>query len=174
MNDVTYATVDDVRDYTPVSKNISPEIIEPFIKMAETFHLRPVLGENLDDSLLAMVSGDTLSGASYTLVNEYIVPCSLWYSIYEALPFVWTRMNSKGLTRGFSDTTQSLDKKEYELIKQEMWDKAVMYKNRLIEYLNDNSSTYPLYGSCVGKGNSTGIFLGANTTGRSPLKGDCC
>lgn len=161
MNDITYATTDNIKSYTPVSKNLSPEVLEPFIKMGETFHIRPVLGEALDDALIEMISTDTLSGTSQTLVTEYIIPCSIWYSYYEALPFVWTRSNAKGLTKGFSDTTQSLEKKEYELIKQELWDKAVLYKNRLIDYLNDNSSTYPLYGNCTtGKSNSTGIFLG--------------
>ena len=161
MNDITYVTVQDIKEYTSVSKNISPEILQPYIKMAETFHLRRVLGENLDNSLLAMISGDTLSGSSYTLVQEYIIPTSIWFSYYEALPFVWTRSNAKGLTKGFSDTTSALDVKEYQMIKQELWDKAIMYLNRLIDYLNDNVTTYPLYGNCsAGKSNSSGIYLG--------------
>ena len=161
MNDICYASVNDIKEYTSVSKNISPEILQPYIKMAETFHLRPVLGENLDNSLLTMISGDTLSGSSYTLVQEFIIPTSIWYSYYEALPFVWTRSNAKGLTKGFSDTTSALDVKEYQMIKQELLDKSVMYLNRLIEYLNDNVLTYPLYGNCsTGSSNSSGIYLG--------------
>ena len=164
MNDITYATVDYIKQYTPVSKNLSPEVLEPFIKMGETFHIRPVLGENLDDSLIEMIEDDTLTGSSYTLVTEYIIPTSIWYTYYEALPFIWTRSNAKGLTKGFSDTTAALDKKEYEMVKQELWDKAIQYKNRLVDYLSDNSATFPLYGSgtCppAGKSNSTGIFLG--------------
>lgn len=161
MNDITFATVDDIKDYTPVSKNISPELLINFLKMSELFHIKPVLGDNLYNSLIDMVSGDTLSGASYTLVAEYIIPTSIWYSYYEALPFIWTRSNAKGLSKGYSETTSALDKKEYELMKQELWDKAVMYLNRLIKYLNENVTTYPLYGSCtVTSANSTGIYLG--------------
>lgn len=176
MNDITYCTVDEIKQYTPVSKNLSVEILEPFIKMAETFHIRPVLGETLDDSLISMISDDTLTGVSYTLVSEYIVPCSIWYAYFEALPFIWTRSNAKGLTKGFSDTTSALERKEYELMKQEIWDKAQMYKNRLVDYLSDNSTSFPLYGSVAtyGKSNSTGIFLGSELRGRSALRGDCC
>ena len=161
MNDVTYAVVSDIENYTPISKNLKSELVEPFIKMAETFHIRPILGENLDNSLLAMISGDTLSGASYTLVQEYIIPASLWFSLFEALPFIWVRMNNRGLQVANDEKASSVDKKSYETLKQEMLDKATEYLNRLIDYLNDNTTTFPLYGNCkAGKSNSTGIFLG--------------
>lgn len=161
MNDITYCTIDDIKNYTPLSQNMAEEVITPFIKMAETFHLRPVLGTNLDNALMAMISGDTLSGASYTLVTEYIIPASVWYSYYESIVSIWLRPSTKGLTKAFSDNSSSADKKDVEMFRQDAWDKAVEYTNRLIEYLNDNITTFPLYGNCtVSKSNSTGIFLG--------------
>jgi len=161
MNDITFSKLSDIKDYSPLSKNIDPELIQPFIKMAETFHIRGALGQNLYDDLIDAVSGDTLTGVSYTLVQEYIIPTSIWYSLYEALPFIWTRMSAKGVTKGFSDSTTSLDKKEYEMVKQEMLEKATMYKSRLIDYLKANKSSYPLWGDTTsGKSNSSGIFLG--------------
>lgn len=161
MNDITYATIDEMKEYTPLSKNMSDDVIKPFIKMAETFHLRPILGSNLDDELLSMISGDTLSGASYTLVKEYIIPASIWYSYYESTVSIWLRPSTKGLTKGFSDNSTAASGKDVETFKQDCWDKAVMYTNRLVNYLNDNSKTFPLYGDCSvsRKQNSSGIFL---------------
>jgi RecA-family ATPase len=65
------------------------------------------------------------------------------------------------LTKAFSDNSSAADKKDVEMFRQDAWDKATEYKNRLIDYLNDNVDTFTLYGNCtVGKSNSTGIFLG--------------
>ena len=161
MTDITYATIADIKNYTPLSQNMTDEVIIPFIKLAEVFHLRPVLGSNLDNELLGMISGDTLSGASYTLVTEYIIPASVWYSYYESIISIWLRPSTKGLTKAFSDNSSAADKKDVEMFRQDAWDKAVMYTNRLVGYLNDNVTTFPLYGNCtVKRDNSTGIFLG--------------
>ena len=161
MNTETYATFNDVQDYTPLSQSMSKEVVTPFIKMAETFHLRPVLGSNLDDELLGMITGDTLSGASYTLVTEFIIPASVWYSYYESMISIWLRPSAKGLTKGFSDNSSAAEKKDVEMFRQDAWDKAVMYKNRLSDYLQTNRQEFPSFGDCtVTHSNSTGIFLG--------------
>ena len=163
MNDITFATLDDIKDYSPLSKNISPELITPFIKLAETFHIKPVLGDNFYDELIDHISGDTLSGANYTLVYEYIVPASIWFSLYEALPFVWTRMNARGLTKSSSnETSEPLDVKEYEKIRQEIYEKGVSFNNIMKTYLIDNKDTFTTYAEDThdeSYDNSSGIFL---------------
>ena len=160
MKDTTYASFNDIKEYTPLSDNMSEDVVVPFIGMAETFHLKPVLGSNLNDSLLEMIDNDTLSGVSYTLVNEYIIPASVWYSYYESIISIWLRPSTKGLTKAFSDNSSAADKKDVEMFRQDAWDKATEYKNRLIDFLND-SDDFPEYGKCSAKkSNSTGIFLG--------------
>ena len=159
MKDTTYASFNDIKEYTPLSDNMSEDVVVPFIGMAETFHLKPVLGSNLNDSLLEMIDNDTLSGVSYTLVNEYIIPASVWYSYYESIISIWLRPSTKGLTKAFSDNSSAADKKDVEMFRQDAWDKATEYKNRLIDFLND-SDDFPEYGKCSAKkSNSTGIFL---------------
>ena len=162
MINVELITVEDIKDYSPISASVSADLISPFITMAQTFHIKPCLGQTLYMELIDAVSGDTLSGSNYTLLSQYVSPALIWYSYYEAFPFIWSRTNAKGVTKGYSDSTTSLDKKEFEMMKQELLDRAVGFKNLMIDYLNDNLSTFPSYGTdgSSSKDNSSGIYLG--------------
>jgi len=164
MKDILLITSEEIKDNAPISQSIDPQLLEPFIPLAQTFHLKPILGDPLFNELITSVSGDTLSGDNYTLIYTYIEPVVSWFALYEAYPFIWSKINAKGATKSFSDNSESLSKKEFELIKQEIYDKAVTFKNLLIDYLNDNDDKFPSYrteGSST-KSNSSGIYLGKN------------
>lgn len=161
MKDIIMITAEDIKDYAPISAAIDPQLLEPFLPLAQSFHLRPVLGTSLYNDIITQISGDTISEANFELLNDYIRPMLVWYAYYEALPFIWSRTNAKGITKGFSDTTESLDKKEFELLKQEILDKAVAFKNLMIDFLiqSDDYETFKAEGSRT-KSNSSGIYLG--------------
>jgi hypothetical protein len=164
MNDTTFTTVDIIKQDTAISSAVSPSLIEPFIKSAEIFWLKPVLGETFYNELLNEIDDDTLSGHNKTLVYDYIIPASNWFTYYEAVPFIAYRAEAKGLTKKFSDNSTPLDKKEYESYKQSIIDKAHTWKNRMIDYLYLNQSYYPLWrDTCdnifLNKHYSGGIFL---------------
>lgn len=165
MNDITFLTVEILKQMTAVSNSVNPELLEPFINSAEIFWLQDTLGTSLWTELKDAISGDTLSGNNYTLVENYIQPASAWFSYYEAAPFLMYRAEAKGFTKKYSDNSQALDKKEFELLRQSILDKAQTWRNRMIDYLVDNEdlfSTWKSGDNCVNisKGNSTGFFLG--------------
>ena len=160
----TFATVEDVKKETGISNATSPELIAPFINTAEIFWLKDTLGQTLWTELKAAISGDTLSGDNYTLVYNYIIPASVWYSYYEASVFIMFRGEAKGFTKKYSDNSQALEKKEFEMLRQSILDNAQTWRNRMIDYLEDNSTLYPSWRSNNQCGGSTkrysgGIFL---------------
>lgn len=176
MVDILLITAEDIKENAPISASIDVQLLEPFLPLAQTFHLKPVLGTTLYNELIDAVSGDTLSGANYTLLVNYIQPMLTWYAYLEALPFIWSKTSARGLTKDFSDTSQALDRKELEMMKQEILDKAVTFKNLMIDYLEDNQTTFTSYaseGRSV-KSNSTGIYLGRSTRTYNPRTGECC
>ena len=139
----TFATVEDVKTETGISNATSPELIAPFINTAEVFWLKDTLGAALWTELKNAISGDTLSGDNYTLVYQFLIPASVWFSYYEASVFIMYRGEAKGFTKKFSDNSQALDKKEFELLRQSILDKAQTWRNRMIDYLEDNLTLYP-------------------------------
>ena len=164
MRSTTFTTVDIIKQDTAISSAVSPALIEPFIKSAETFWLKPVLGEAFYNELLDDIENNTLSGITKTLVTDYIVPTSNWFTYYEALPFIAYRAEAKGLTKKFSDNSTPLDQKEYNAYRQSILDNAHTYKNMLLDFLNLNKQQFPTYrdDTCITsqtKHYSGGIFL---------------
>lgn len=163
MKDILLITVDDIKDNAPISSSIDPQHLEPFLPLAQTFHLKPVLGEPLYNELINAVSGDTISDNNYTLLVNYVEPFLSWMAFYEGFPFIWSKTSAKGVTKSFSDNSQSLSKREFEMMKQEIYDKAITFKNHLVRYLEDNVDKFPSFRTegSKKKGNSTGIYLGS-------------
>lgn len=143
MNNITFTTIDRIKQDTAISSSVNPELLEPFINTAEIFWLKDTLGLALWSELKDAISGDTLTGANYTLVENYIIPCSNWFSFYEASIFLFYRVEAKGFTKKFSDNSQPLEKKEFEMIRQQILDSAHTWRNIMIDYLNDNESSFP-------------------------------
>lgn len=139
----TFTTVDRLKQDTAISTNVNPELIEPFINTAEIFWLKDTLGTALWTELKDEISGSTLSGHNHTLRENFIIPASNWFSYYEAAPFIIYRAEAKGITKKFSNNSQALDKKEFEYFRQTMLDKAQTWRNRMIDYLNDNVDLFP-------------------------------
>lgn len=146
MTDTTFLTVDYLKEIAPISANVAPEILQPFIPIAEAMWINDkILGTALTTQLKSELENQTLSGDNYTLVYSYIVPTSAWYSYYEASVFMIYRAENKGITKKYSDNSQALDRQEFANYRQSIQDKANYYRNRLIDYLNDNRLLYPNY-----------------------------
>lgn len=165
MNETTFLTVDYLKEITPISSALGDQtsLLLPFISVAESMHINDVLGIALKDDLLSKIENNSLTGDSLTLVENFIIPTSAWYTFFEASTFIIYRAESRGITKKYSDNSQALDRQEFANFRQSILDKAVFYKSALVAYLEANKSKYPLYRSDCGvikTGNSSGIYLG--------------
>jgi hypothetical protein len=171
MLQITYLTVEELKSYTPISSNVDTSLLENWIPVSETMHIIPILGVALDSALKTeLESLGTLSGNNLTLLG-YIVNASAWYCLYEAVPFIRSKITNKSVTQQASDNSQVIAVDDFKMLKQDILDKAVFFRNALIDYLEGNKSLYPLYRSCTStyddcdsddctsKGNSTGIWV---------------
>ncbi len=166
MNETTYLTVETLKEYTPIVNSVDVTLLDVWIPVAETMHIIPVLGDALDTALKTeLETYGTLTGNNLTLL-KYIQNASAWYSFLESSSFIRTKFTNKSATQQFSDNSQVAPLDDFKQIRQEILDKAMFYRNRLIDYLDDNKSLFPLYRSddedCNGSGNkeySSGIWL---------------
>ena len=165
MLETTYLTVDKLKDFTPISANVDVSQLENFIPVAEEMHISVILGTALDTALKTELEATgTLSGDNETLLR-YILNASAWFSFYEASNFLRSKFHNKGTTQMYSENSVVVPFEDWKAMRQDIYDKAQFYRNALIDFLNDNKSTYPLYRSdddCDGfatKDNSSGIYL---------------
>lgn len=177
MLTTTYLTIDNLKDYTAISNNLDCSQAEGWIPTVEQMHIIPILGTALDTSLKTQLEAlGTLTGNNATLLT-YILNASAWYTFFEMVGFVRTKTMNKGLVQQFSDNSQVTNTEDYKIYKQEILDKAMFFRNALIDYLNNNSTLFPLYRSdcdctndvcCDDEGNivgykksyPSGIYLG--------------
>lgn len=164
MLELTYLTFDDLKSYTPISNNVDVSLLENFISVAEQMHIIPILGTALDTALKQELElNGTLSGNNLTLLS-HIKNASSWFCFYESATFLRTKAMNKGLVQQFSDNSQTVQLDDFRDYKQSILDKAHFYRNALIDFLNTNRTTYPLYRSddtcnVASKDNSSGIYL---------------
>lgn len=164
--DITYNTIETLKENTSISENVDPKSLLPYLQSAELMHIIPIIGEALDTELKKHITGNTLTGDNHTLVYEYIIPASAYASWLDSSTFMHIKTTNKGLVHQFSDNSNNIDYESFSHYRQSIRDKLTFFERRLKEYLDKNKSKYPKYrpdnDECDDKDNgewSTGIFL---------------
>lgn len=166
MTTTTFLTLEYLQEITPISDALAGQIsiLLPFTEVGEAMHIYDTLGTALKDDLITKIEAGTLAGNDLELVENYIIPASAWFCMFEASIFVIYQFTAKGVTKKFSDNSQAVDRQEAALVRQSILDKANFYSNRLTAYLEANQAKYPLYrGKPCGSQKTSfggGIFLG--------------
>ena len=111
----------------------------------------PVLGTDLDDKLKSDIQGGSLTGAYQTLVETYIQPALVQFAFAELAPFLRLRFVNNAVV--IMVATDQSDSASYEDIKpliDRANDAAEFYRQRLIDYLRNNTSSFSEYSSNTG------------------------
>jgi hypothetical protein len=163
MNDLTYLTVDRLKDWTPISQNVDISQLENWIPVTETMHLIPILGTSLDSELKSQIETGTVTADNQILIDN-ICNASAWYSFLNASTFMRSKAMNKGIVQQFSENSQVVPLEDFKAYRQELLQKAIFFTNYLQDFLELNKDKYPLYRStnCDGnsKDNSSGIWVG--------------
>lgn len=162
-----------IKDYTFIDQNVDEKYIRISIEEAQKIHIRQYLGSGLYDQIISQVEGSTLTALNTTLLDDYIIPALKWWTLVEAAPYLTYKITNKNIVRKNSDNSTGVDYNELDQFMNMVTDKAEYYSQRLILYLCENSTDYPLYdnpGNGVdtihprGNAYKCGIFLGNTKT----------
>lgn len=143
----TILTIDKLHDITPITKSLADNVdmLITFIEVSEEMHVREILGDALYSDIITNIENGTLSGNNQTLVEKYLYNLSSWYTFLEAAPFILYKPNAKGITKQFSDNSQSIDKDEFAIFRQSISEKATYWRTTTVAFLNKNKLLYPLW-----------------------------
>lgn len=70
----------DIAELTGFSGNIDSDSIKPAINVAQTTHLKRILGQSLYDKISTEIENNTLSGDYLTIYNDYIIYMTAFFS----------------------------------------------------------------------------------------------
>ena len=146
-----YISATRIKKDTALGGSVDDNIIMPYILLAQDMFILPVLGTDLDDKLKSDIQGGSLAGAYKTLVVTYIQPALVQFAFAELAPFLRLRfVNNAVVIMGATDQSDSASYEDIKPLIDRANDAAEFYRQRLIDYLRNNTSSFSEYSSNTG------------------------
>ena len=150
---VLFVNEDKLKSSTAINYNVDTTFLLPFLKIAQDKHLQIILGTKLYDKLqndIAGVDGATLTGVYKTLVDDYIQDAIIHYALVEALPFISFQIKNGSITQKNSENGTAATRQDVDYLVQKERDSAEFYGQRIVEYLCNDSGSFPEYSQNTG------------------------
>lgn len=154
---VKLITEDDVKQITEVAKNVNNDKFSHSIVIAQDVHIMPLVGKVCFAELLNEKYAGTLTAVNKTLLNgnglEFrgLRYALAWWALYEAYPHLYANVTPTGIQTKSGDDYESIDRQSLAMMINNARDKAEFYTAQVIEYMCDNSQSYPCF-NASGKG----------------------
>ena len=113
-------------------------IEDGLIHSVEVKHIRPLLGDDLYDDVLA-------NPINYTTLLTYLKPILAQFVKFYILPQVYAEVSNTGINQVPGNNRTPATPDTLSSMKQNALDHADLHIQSLNKYLDDNSDSYPLY-----------------------------
>jgi len=136
---------------TALGGSVDDNLIMPYILLAQDMNILPVLGTDLYDKLKSDVQGGTLTGAYKTLVETYIQPALVQFAFSTLAPYLRLRFsNNSVVVMGATEQSSSATYDDIKPLMDTATDAAEFYRQRLIDYIRNNQSSFPEFSTNSG------------------------
>ena len=150
MSYVLFISESKLKSSTAVNLNVDVDLLLPFVREAQKLYVETALGTELTEHLKNHIIAGTLAGADKTLVDEYIGDMLPGYSLYHALPYLRYKIENGNVYSKTSETGTALSTEEAQHLREEILNTASYYRERLIDYIRNNISSFPTYSTNSG------------------------
>lgn len=151
MGTALFITREDLTKNSILNGNIDVDKFIPYIKIAQDVHIQNYLGTDLYEKLQTIINDGLLelpSNSNYlALVNDYIKPMLINWSMVEYLPFAAYTVANKGVYKHQSENSETVDKNEVDYLVEKQRDIAQNYTQRFLDWIcvPSNQSKFPEY-----------------------------
>ena len=145
MSKVKFISTEYLKENSTIEDNLDDAKLVPFIYKAQDIHLQSVLGTTFYNHLKDAVINSTLTSDEESLVRDYIQPMIVEYVVYESLPFLSNKLTNKSVMQENSEFGTPSALQEIKYLRNTVRDMAEFYSSRLVKFLCDNSSLFPVY-----------------------------
>lgn len=146
-----YISATRLKKDSAIGGSVEDDLIMPYILLAQDMNILPILGTDLDAKLKSDIQGGSLTGAYKTLVETYIQPALVQFSFVSLVPYLRLRfVNNAVVVMGATDQSSSASYEDLEPVMNTATDAAEFYRQRCIDYLSNNTSSFSEYSSNTG------------------------
>jgi hypothetical protein len=128
-----------------INDNADMKVITPTIVLVQDIYIHPILGSSLFNEIVAQIDAENVSAANENLLDNYILPTMLWYTLCECTPVFKYRYMNKGVLVKNSENSTPADLQEIQYLMDRWKNNAELYAERATKFLCANTTTYPLY-----------------------------
>lgn len=142
---ILFISADTIKERSGLHYNVDEKLIKPEIKTSQDMYILPALGSALYNRLQDGISCNNLTCDEKTLLDDYVADTLVNYVLSELPQGLSFQFYNKGLVRKSSDNTDMPSMQDLIDIANRYRSRAEFYKQRLIKYLKQNQTLYPLY-----------------------------
>jgi len=147
---VLFISENKLKDSTAIGGSVDMSFLLPYIKVAQKKIIESKLGTDLFEALQTKITAGNLTGAYQTLVDDYIQDALVHWAFYECLPFLRFKVSNGNVYSKTSETGTALSQEEAQHLREEIANTSEFFTQRLIDYIKNNTSSYPEYSTSSG------------------------
>ena len=149
MSYVLFISEAKLKDSTAINLNVDVDLLLPYVRQAQKLYVETKLGTDLNQKLKDLIVAGTVNlpaNAAYkTLLDDYVGDMLPGYSLYHALPFLRFKIENGNIYSKTSETGTALTTEEAQSFREEIMNTCSYYRERLIDYICNNMSSFPEY-----------------------------
>ena len=166
---VLFISEQKLKDSTAINLNVDTNLLLPFVKEAQKLYVETALGTDLTQKLKDLITAGTIGNvgneAYKTLVDEYVGDMLPGYALYHAIPYLRFKIENGNIYSKTSETGNALTTEEAQHLREEVMNTASYYRERLIDYVRNNTSSFPEFSTNSGADvspSSANFYAGIN------------
>jgi len=145
MAQALFVSREDIVKYTALSGNIDTDKFIQWVKVAQDIHIQNYLGTKLFDKINDGIVDNNLINPYLNLLNIYIKPMVIHWSMVEFMPFSAYTFGNKGVYKHNSENSENVDKSEIDFLIEKERSIAEHYTRRFIDFVSFNQAQFPEY-----------------------------
>lgn len=145
-----FISTDRLKRDSSLGGSVDDNLLLPYILMAQDRYILPILGTDLQNKLISDIQGSSLTGNYLTLLQTYIQPALVQFSFSVCLPFLRLRMVNNSIVTMSSEQGGTVSHDELKPLINASMDMGEFYRERLIDYIQNNTSNFPEYSTNTG------------------------
>ena len=151
---VLFISEERLKDSTTIGLNVDTALLLPYIKQSQKLYVETKLGTDLNSKLKDLIIAGTVNNAGNeayaTLLNDYIAEMLPSFALYMAIPFLRFKIENGNIYSKTSETGTALSTEEAQHLRNEVLNTAEYYMERMIDYIRNNTSSFPEYSTNTG------------------------
>tara|TARA_Y100000592_G_C5433280_1_gene299453 strand:+ start:698 stop:1273 length:576 start_codon:yes stop_codon:yes gene_type:complete len=145
-----FISTDRLKKDSALGGSVDDNLLLPYILMAQDRYILPILGTDLQNKLISDIQGGSLTGNYLTLLQTYIQPALVQFAFATVLPFLRLRMVNNSIITMSSEQGSTVAHEDLKPLINASMDQGEFYRERLIDFIQNNTSSFPEYSTNTG------------------------